>query len=102
MIHELATNAAKYGSLSTETGHVGIRWRIEEADDAPQVRLGWTEEGGPPVTTPTRAGFGTRLIERGLAGTIGGVVKLAYHPSGVVCDLVAPLAGFQEKVEILN
>jgi two-component sensor histidine kinase len=54
------------------------------------------------VSRPARAGFGTRLIERGLAGTIGGTVRLLYEPSGVTCDLVAPVAGFQQKAEILN
>ena len=102
MIHELATNAAKYGALSTEAGQIGIRWQIEAAGDEPQLRLCWTESGGPPVSTPSRAGFGSRLIERGLAGTIGGTVRLLYEPSGVTCDLVAPVAGFQQKAEILN
>ena len=93
MLHELATNAAKYGALSTECGQVSIVWRIDsDGQDAP-VTLRWTEAGGPPVVAPKRTGFGTRLIARGLAGSFDGEVELSYPEIGVVCTIVAPQRG---------
>ncbi|MDP4004109.1 PAS domain-containing protein [Methylobacterium sp. NEAU K] len=97
MVHELATNAAKYGALTAEMGNVTVTWRIEAAEDEPQVRLTWSESGGPPVLRPTRKGFGTRLIERVLAGTVAGEVALDYRQTGLHCELTAPLTGFQGK-----
>ncbi|WP_336488920.1 PAS domain-containing sensor histidine kinase [Methylobacterium nigriterrae] len=94
MMHELATNAAKYGALSVPEGRVMVDWEVAEAAE-PTVRLAWRERGGPPVSPPARKGFGSRLIERGLAGAVGGEVALAYEPAGVVCRVEAPLAGFQ-------
>ena len=95
MIHELATNAAKYGALSTSTGFVVVDWSVDSTGPELMVRLRWAESGGPQVTPPTRQGFGTRLIERGLAGAIGGNVHLTYPPDGVMCELSAPLAGIE-------
>ncbi|MCJ2007778.1 PAS domain-containing protein [Methylobacterium sp. J-092] len=92
MMHELATNAAKYGALSVPGGRVAVTWSLDA--DA-MVRMLWTERGGPKVAPPTRKGFGSRLIERGLAGAVGGAVGLAYEPDGVVCRVEAPLSGFQ-------
>jgi two-component sensor histidine kinase len=94
MVHELATNATKYGALSTPDGHVALSWRIDGSHGDEAVHLTWREEGGPPVVAPTRRGFGSRLIERGLAGAVGGHVELRYEPEGVCCTLSAPLAGF--------
>jgi len=95
MLHELATNAAKYGALSCETGHVAIRWSVEEREETPHLTFSWTEFGGPVVTPPTRKGFGSRFIERGLAGQVGGTITLAYPPAGATCGIVAPLTAFQ-------
>ncbi|WP_336492405.1 sensor histidine kinase [Methylobacterium nigriterrae] len=95
MIHELATNAAKYGALSTPNGRVHVSWGIAEQPGEQTVRLTWQEQGGPPVTPPSRKGFGSWLIERGLAGAVGGEVRTIYAPEGLVCSLVAPLSGFQ-------
>ena len=95
MLHELATNAAKYGALSRETGHVAIRWSVSGAGDAPSLTFSWQEIGGPMVATPARKGFGTRFIERGLAGQVGGTIALAYPSTGVTCGITAPLAAFQ-------
>jgi CHASE1-domain containing sensor protein len=81
-VHELATNAVKYGALSGEAGRVDLRW---ERVDASHLRLTWRESGGPPVEPPARKGFGARLIERGLAHDLGGEVRIAYHPAGVRC-----------------
>lgn len=91
-LHELATNAAKYGALSGDAGNIEIAWNIDEpASEGPRLHLRWTERGGPPVTPPAVAGFGSRLIERSLAAEFGGEVSLAYEPNGVVCTIDAPL-----------
>ncbi|WP_348645282.1 PAS domain S-box protein [Methylobacterium sp. BTF04] len=95
MLHELATNAAKYGALSQETGTVLICWEVVTGAEEPQLAFSWTESGGPPVIPPARKGFGTRFIERGLAGQVGGVIALAYPATGVTCAITAPLAAFQ-------
>ncbi|WP_232628752.1 PAS domain S-box protein [Methylobacterium sp. Leaf118] len=98
MIHELATNAAKYGAFSVPGGRVGVDWTIEDAPGSERrVRLTWTERGGPPVSEPTRKGFGSRLIERGLSGAVGGETRTVYAPDGVVCRITAPLSGLLEK-----
>jgi two-component sensor histidine kinase len=89
-VHELATNAAKYGSLSVPTGHVSISWTTMPGEPR-RLALVWRERGGPPVAPPTRRGFGTRLIERSLAQELAGDVSLAYVPTGVVCTIKAPL-----------
>ena len=86
-LHELATNAAKYGALSNETGSVEIRWSLEPGDD---VRLNWRERDGPPVRAPERTGFGTRLLARALAGELGGPVDLRFEQTGVECDIRIP------------
>ena len=96
MLHELATNAIKYGALSNPTGTVLVTWKIEDLSDIPakpQLRLAlrWEERGGPPVTPPTRKGFGSRMIERSLASELGGEVRVSYEPEGVVCTLDIPL-----------
>jgi PAS domain S-box-containing protein len=87
-LHELATNASKYGALSAATGRIEIRWRHEDG----RLRLVWRESGGPPVEPPATRGFGTRMIERGLAADLGGSVKIDFRPEGVVCTVDADLA----------
>ena len=87
-LHELGTNAAKYGALSGEHGRVAIAWR--ETPDGTLV-LEWKEQDGPPVAAPTRRGFGSRLIEQGLAGDLGGAAVLAYEPDGLRCTIEAAL-----------
>lgn len=89
--HELATNAAKYGALSSPGGRVRIAWSIAGAGVARTLRLEWCESGGPPVEPPRRTGFGTRLIERGLASELNGAVALHYRPAGVCCTVEAAL-----------
>lgn len=90
--HELVTNAIKYGALSTPGGRIALDWRLEEAPDGRRLRICWRESGGPPVKPPGRRGFGSRLIERGLAAEIGGAVTLTFQPAGVVCEIDADLA----------
>jgi PAS domain S-box-containing protein len=80
-LHELATNALKYGALSQDDGTVDVHWKIGEE----RFCLVWAEHGGPPVTPPTRRGFGSRLIERSLARDLGGSTRLSFAPDGVVC-----------------
>ncbi len=81
--HELATNAAKYGAFSTDTGTVNVSWTLAPDDEG--LLLRWEERGGPPVTPPERRGFGLRLIEYGLAREISGEVELDFSPDGLVC-----------------
>lgn len=88
-LHELATNAAKYGALASPAGKVSVRWSLEAGPR--RLSLVWRERGGPAVTPPTRRGFGSRLIERGLAQDLGGSVALTFEPAGVVCIIEAPL-----------
>ncbi|KQT53666.1 hypothetical protein ASG43_17665 [Aureimonas sp. Leaf454] len=90
-LHELGTNAVKYGSLSVESGHVEITWRVIPSQQGLMLTVVWREVGGPVVTAPTRRGFGSRLIERGLAPELGGEVRIVYDPTGVVCTIDAPL-----------
>lgn len=87
-MHELATNAVKYGAWANEHGVVAIDWIV----DAGTLRLEWREAGGPPVVPPERRGFGSRLIERGLASELGGAVRLYFDQGGVRCTVEAPLA----------
>ena len=96
MLHELATNAIKYGALSNAAGTVMVTWTIaDEGDSSMQaqlrLRLRWEESGGPPVSLPTHRGFGSRMIERSLAGELGGQVRTSYEPEGVICILDIPL-----------
>jgi PAS domain S-box-containing protein len=96
MLHELATNAIKYGALSNAAGTVMVTWTIaDEGDSSMQaqlrLRLRWEESGGPPVSPPTHRGFGSRMIERSLAGELGGQVRTSYEPEGVICILDIPL-----------
>jgi two-component sensor histidine kinase len=90
-LHELATNAVKYGALSNEKGRVSITWQTLQEPDGRRLRLEWSEKDGPPVVPPRRKGFGSRLIERGLAQELGGEVKIGYDPQGVWCEINARL-----------
>jgi two-component sensor histidine kinase len=94
-LHELATNAVKHGALSSQRGRVRIRWWQTRDGECGRAlfRLGWTETGGPRVAPPTWRGFGSRLIEEGLAQDLDGLVDLRFEPSGLVCAISAPLDG---------
>ncbi|MFY8144505.1 MAG: sensor histidine kinase [Caulobacter sp.] len=89
IFHELATNALKYGALSNAEGRVDLSWRYDP--EARWLDCQWTEAGGPPVTPPTRKGFGSRLIERSLRGELKGEATMAYPPEGFSCSLRAKL-----------
>jgi two-component sensor histidine kinase len=92
LFHELAINAAKHGALSNgAAGKIDIAWQGDPTPQGDQMRLRWQESGGPPVTPPGRKGFGSRLIEGGLAQDLGGEVRLDYAPLGVVCQIIMPV-----------
>lgn len=92
-LHELAVNAAKHGALSTPEGKVVIRWTVDEAASPPMLTLTWREAGGPAVNgKPERRGFGSQLIQRGLARDLGGAASLDFQPEGFVYTLRAPLS----------
>lgn len=90
-LHELATNAVKYGALSNSDGTVGLSWTVEQGAAPAQFRLEWREAGGPAVKPPERTGFGSRMIERALAGYFQGSAGIDYRPHGVVFTLLAPM-----------
>ncbi|WP_348633769.1 PAS domain S-box protein [Rhizobium sp. BK376] len=88
-IHELATNAAKYGALSIPQGKVSISWSFEE--NIARLRFKWVERDGPTVQSPTRKGFGSLLVERLLAAELNGRSTISYNPAGVICEIEAIL-----------
>jgi PAS domain S-box-containing protein len=90
-IHELTTNAAKYGALSNSGGSLDVAWQIAPADK--EVRLRWSESGGPPVRPPQHSGFGRVLLERAMASDLNGDVQLDFVREGLICRIVFPLEG---------
>ncbi|HYC56033.1 MAG TPA: PAS domain S-box protein, partial [Candidatus Binatia bacterium] len=89
-LHELATNAAKHGALSTEAGMVSVTWRLRESDRT--LHLDWLESGGPRVEAPQRSGFGRLLLERALASDLKCDVRLDFAPTGLHCAIALPLS----------
>jgi two-component sensor histidine kinase len=92
-MHELCTNATKYGALSTDAGHVDVTWTVEDG----RLLWWWRERGGPTVAPPTRKGFGSGMIERSLAAQLSGHVTIDYQPTGLSCAIEAPLDAIREK-----
>ncbi|QGW63763.1 PAS domain S-box protein [Lysobacter soli] len=90
-LHELATNAGKYGAFTREGGQVRLEWATFERDSQRWLRMVWTESGGPPVKAPASRGFGSRLITEGVGYELGGDVSLEFPESGVVCTMTVPL-----------
>jgi two-component system, chemotaxis family, CheB/CheR fusion protein len=88
-MHELVTNAAKYGALSVAAGHIDITWKIA-GESPPHLELNWTERGGPKVNGPIEPGFGTELIERGLRFELQGEAKLEVVDGSVQCRMIIP------------
>jgi PAS domain S-box-containing protein len=88
--NELATNAVKYGAFSNEAGTISIKWSLEGKGDDRRLCLHWREKDGPPVSPPSRKGFGTRVIEQGLAHELDGKIELNYEPAGIVCIIDVP------------
>jgi two-component sensor histidine kinase len=91
-LHELATNAGKYGALSTDAGRIDVGWQL----DSDTITMSWTERGGPPVRPPERRGFGTTVIEAMAKQTVSGKVQLNYAPSGLEWRLTCPAANALE------
>ncbi|MEY9185498.1 CheR family methyltransferase [Bradyrhizobium sp. USDA 313] len=90
-IHELATNALKYGALSQPGGRVEITWRLDEIREPGELVFEWRERGGPPVKPPSRKGFGTELLERTLAFEFKGQTTMTFDPAGLECTIAIPL-----------
>jgi len=87
-LHELATNAAKYGALSMTTGQVRVEWwHVEDG----QLVLRWTEAGGPPVKSPARKGFGTHMMEAMIRDGLKGRVQLDWHADGLACEIAVAM-----------
>ncbi|MBI5263754.1 MAG: sensor histidine kinase [Bradyrhizobium sp.] len=91
IVHEIATNAAKYGALSNDVGTVRVDWELMTDSPKPKLRLIWTETGGPPVVAPVHRGFGSRLIERSARDQLGGEAIVDFLPCGVVYTLTCTL-----------
>jgi two-component sensor histidine kinase len=98
-IHELATNALKYGALTVASGHVSITWTIEDQEGEPKFVFVWREFGGPPASEPTGVGFGSRLISRVLQDDFRGSVEVSYGSTGLICCLTAPLENLATSPE---
>jgi two-component sensor histidine kinase len=91
-LHELATNAAKYGALSSATGHVKLSARLEPAETGEEFSLVWQEDGGPPVQPPTTMGFGTTMLDQALEYQHQGRTELIWREAGLLCRLRLPRA----------
>jgi PAS domain S-box-containing protein len=92
VMHELATNAAKYGCLSVPTGMLAISWKLLGGETERRVRIAWRESGGPEVRPPTRTGFGSRLLQRSVANELNGSADMSFEPTGVRCSMEIPLS----------
>jgi PAS domain S-box-containing protein len=90
-LHELATNAVKYGAFSNDRGSITVNWTVVPSSNGSRLILHWREKDGPPVTPPKRKGFGSRVMERGLAHELKGSVELDFRPAGLVCTIDIPL-----------
>jgi two-component sensor histidine kinase len=93
IVHEIATNAAKYGALSNDTGTVALDWEVITENAKRKLRLIWTEAGGPHVVAPVQRGFGSRLIERSARDQLGGEATVDFLPRGVVYTVICSLEG---------
>jgi PAS domain S-box-containing protein len=98
-LHELATNATKYGALSAPAGTIDVNWDCTASDAGPLLRFTWRERGGPTVSIPSRRGFGSRLIESTLSSDFSTAVKVEYLPAGVVCSFETRLSDLVEGAE---
>jgi two-component sensor histidine kinase len=92
-IHELTTNAAKHGALSTFGGQVEVRWHVEPGEERPVLHFAWTEHGGPKVSTPTRQGFGSRLLQRVLATQLQADVAMDFPEEGLRFTMTMDIPG---------
>jgi PAS domain S-box-containing protein len=102
LIHELATNAAKYGALSLPSGEVAIRWSVEGAAKERRLRFRWAESGGPRVTPPTRQGFGGKLIEGAAASEFRAQPSVRFAAEGLIYEFDAPLKHMMAEPSLAN
>jgi len=93
-IHELTTNAVKYGALSRPSGRVSVTWQCPHDGE---LRIAWIEPGGPPVRAPARRGFGSTAINRMIRDQLGGDVKYDWRPEGLRCELIIPIGGASRR-----
>lgn len=100
LIHELTTNAMKYGALSNDTGRISLEWNIADHDGTPMLFLNWAESGGPVISKPDKIGFGSKLIRMGLMGS--GNVEADYAPSGLHAKMSAPFHQMQGEGRLYN
>jgi two-component sensor histidine kinase len=91
ILHEIATNAAKYGALSNDSGNIALDWEVIDGNAKAKLRLVWAEAGGPPVVAPVQRGFGSRLIERSARDQLGGEATVDFLPRGVVYTVTCAL-----------
>ncbi|MBV9559771.1 MAG: PAS domain-containing protein [Bradyrhizobium sp.] len=100
-LHELCTNAVKYGALSKPEGRVSLNWIVANGSGPLRIKLRWQERGGPEVEKPKRKGFGTKLVEQILAEDLDGKIGLSFAPEGVICSIDVPLLNIvrREPVE---
>jgi two-component sensor histidine kinase len=91
VLHELATNATKYGALSVPAGELALTWHVASANGSRLLCFDWQETDGPPVVEPKRRGFGTRLIDRAISSEMDGRSVLQFTPAGVRCHMEIPL-----------
>jgi two-component sensor histidine kinase len=93
IVHELATNAAKYGALSRSAGRLSVHWSLTDRI----LNLNWREAGGPPIDSPTHHGFGLRLLSRALE-QFSGAVETSFKPDGFICTMKAVLPGSEPGI----
>ena len=97
VLHELATNAVKHGSLSRSAGRIDVNWTLDTTGPHPVVRLVWVESGGPPPQPVPKKGFGMLLLERGLEQGLGGEARLDWRETGLVATLAIPIPGYTQR-----
>jgi two-component sensor histidine kinase len=98
VLHELTTNAAKYGAFSDRNGRVSLRWRRLLNGSGSRLAIDWQEIGGPPVRAPTQSSYGTEIVRELIPFELGGTVELAFASDGVRCRMEIPLSGSEEPV----
>jgi two-component sensor histidine kinase/PAS domain-containing protein len=102
VLHELATNASKYGALTAPQGRIAVRWSLQRQGEGGVLVLDWVETGGPPVSTPGEAGYGTGAIRNLIPYELGGRVDLAFDAQGVRCRIELPSSRVREGTETVD
>ena len=100
-LHELCTNAVKYGALSIDAGRVLLQWRVL-GESEPRLRIEWHELNGPPVHPPTHRGFGSLMVEQALADGIRGTAIIEFRPEGVTCSIEGPLNAANARISTVQ